>query len=280
MAARKAKGVVSGPRVRSVTIPGKVWKGNRDLGALLVPVSELEEDPENARLHPEDNMGAIRQSLDMFGQARTIATWRDPSTGALLVIAGNGTFRAAESLGWDHVAATEFEGDKHTARAYAIADNRASELSSWNAPVLAAQMAEIEEHWRAEDVSGSWSPAEVIGFSAAPEPVAERPARDRPERERAAAAAIDVEATPVPASADIEASAGDLFLVDQHRVLCGDFATAKALLGLLSMDTELLRASPFALSESAAALVVLPVYEAVAAMSDWQRRTGRKVTKA
>jgi len=33
-----------------------------------VPIDQLEEDPKNARLHPEKNLNAIKESLGKFGQ--------------------------------------------------------------------------------------------------------------------------------------------------------------------------------------------------------------------
>lgn len=106
---------------------------NDALAALLVPLARLREDPQNVRVHDARNVQAIAASLARFGQQKPIVVLRDGR-----VIAGNGTLRVALALGWTEIAAVEFDSEEEArARAYAIADNRASELASWEVPALA-----------------------------------------------------------------------------------------------------------------------------------------------
>jgi hypothetical protein len=102
------------------------------------PIAELREDPENARLHSEESVKAIAASLRAFGQQRVIVALKDGGR----VVAGNGTLRAARSLGWLSIAAVVFK-DEAKARAYALADNRTSELSTWDSEVLRAVREEL-----------------------------------------------------------------------------------------------------------------------------------------
>ena len=96
-----------------------------------VAISSLQLDPSNARKHDSKNLDAIKGSLAKFGQQKPIVV-----DNKNIVLAGNGTLEAAKALGWDKidVVRTELEGSE--AIAYAIADNRASELAAWDEDVL------------------------------------------------------------------------------------------------------------------------------------------------
>lgn len=98
-----------------------------------VAVADLILDPANVRAHNERNLKAIEASLARFGQQKPIVIDRHR-----VVVAGNGTVLAARALGWSEVeaVATDLEGDE--ARAYAIADNRLSDLSDFDPIKLGA----------------------------------------------------------------------------------------------------------------------------------------------
>lgn len=105
-----------------------------------VRIDTLIADANNARSHSERNVDAIAASLRRFGQQKPIVVDGDGT-----VIAGNGTIRAALSLGWETVAVvrTALVGDE--ARAFAIADNRTAELATWEDETLRAQLAALAE---------------------------------------------------------------------------------------------------------------------------------------
>lgn len=105
---------------------------NPALSSLLVPLAKLVEDKQNARRHDKRSVDAIAASLKRFGQQKPIVVLEDGT-----VIAGNGSLRAAKSLKWESIAAVRFP-DEESARAYAIADNRTSDLSTWDDAALAA----------------------------------------------------------------------------------------------------------------------------------------------
>lgn len=102
-------------------------------------VAELAQDPANVRTHGEKNLEAIRGSLKRFGQQKPIVV-----DGNGVVIAGNGTLMAAQSLGWNDIWAVEsgLRGAEQTA--YGIADNRASELAAWDMEKLIQQLNALE----------------------------------------------------------------------------------------------------------------------------------------
>jgi len=113
-----------------------------------VAISGLVFDPNNARKHSPKNLKAIANSLEKFGQRKPIVVHNG------VIIAGNGTVEAAQSLGWSEITITEVPSnwDIDTAKAFAIADNRTAELAEWDTPVLVSQLLEMEDDgWDLKD---------------------------------------------------------------------------------------------------------------------------------
>ena len=106
-----------------------------------VPVDSLTLDPDNARTHGDENLAAIRSSLERFGQVKPLVVTADG-----VVLAGNGTLRAALELGWRKVQVTRVpaEWSREQGMAYAIADNRTGELAEWDSEVLASQLVDLD----------------------------------------------------------------------------------------------------------------------------------------
>jgi hypothetical protein len=106
----------------------------------VVRLDTLYPDPANVRVHPDANLRAIRDSLTAFGQQRPLVVMDDG-----MVLAGNGTLEAAKQLGWQHIAVQVCTLPLDQARAYAVADNRTGELSSWNEQGLATLLRDLHE---------------------------------------------------------------------------------------------------------------------------------------
>lgn len=108
-------------------------------------VDDLVFDEQNARLHGEKNLAAIAGSVTEFGAARSIVIDAEN-----IVRAGNSTakawkdrggkIRVIESDGSELVVVkrSDLKGDR--AVAYALADNRTSELSTWDTGRLREQL--------------------------------------------------------------------------------------------------------------------------------------------
>ena len=111
------------------------------LRPLAVDIDSLVPDPENARLHPEDNLDAIVRSLDRFGQDQPLVVQKQ----GRIVRKGNGRLAAAKRLGWKTIAAVIVDEDNIDAAARAIADNRTAELAQWDERVLLKTMAAWKE---------------------------------------------------------------------------------------------------------------------------------------
>lgn len=106
-----------------------------------VAISALVLDDENVRVHSQRNLDVIAGSLQEFGQRKPIVVH------GKVVIAGNGTLQAAKSLGWDSIDIVRLpEGwDAAKIKAFAIADNRSSELAAWDEEALLEVLQNFDE---------------------------------------------------------------------------------------------------------------------------------------
>jgi site-specific DNA-methyltransferase (adenine-specific) len=174
---------------------------DRGLEVERVEVSTLLNDPANVRKHNERNLESIKASLARFGQQKPIVVGRDG-----VVIAGNGTLAAARSLGWSMIDIVRSHLTGAEATAYAIADNRTAELAEWDEESLAQQLAalQIED----EELLAA------TGF-------------DEKELE-AMSGPAEVEEDEVPEPpVDPITKPGDLWVLGEHRLLCGDSTKAE-----------------------------------------------------
>lgn len=111
------------------------------LEPLIVPIDSLIPDPLNARQHPERNQQAIKESLIAYGQVKPIIVSKETRH----IIAGNGTWQAAKSMGWTSIAAVLVEMSQAEAVGYGLADNRTAELARWDFAMVAKLDAILQE---------------------------------------------------------------------------------------------------------------------------------------
>ncbi len=104
-----------------------------------VKISELVEDPLNARTHDARNIGAIKASLRRFGQVEPLVV----RAGTNVVVGGNGRLTAMRSLKWKAAAVTYQDLSDTQAAALGIALNRTAELAAWDESRLADLLATI-----------------------------------------------------------------------------------------------------------------------------------------
>jgi site-specific DNA-methyltransferase (adenine-specific) len=105
------------------------------MDVINIEISRLAQDPNNARRHSEKNLKAIKGSLAKFGQQKPIVI-----DSKHVVIAGNGTLEAAKELGWTHINVVVTELDELGKMAFALADNKTSELAEWDDDTLRYQL--------------------------------------------------------------------------------------------------------------------------------------------
>lgn len=195
--------------------------GRRDerLEILVTKIADLVADHQNARRHTPRNIDMIRESLRRFGANRGMVAARQ-ADGSYRVYAGNGVLEAARAEGIEKVKLIEVSGDElpvmvvdHLTEAqleaYALADNRTGELSEWSASAIQEAIdrgVEVDWMWDAGELDELLADLASTGNQL--EPLTDPD--DIPE---------------VPEEPVTEL--GDLWLLGDHRVLCGD-ATDRA----------------------------------------------------
>ncbi len=166
------------------------------LEALTVPIDTLTALDGNPRV---GDVPAVARSLERFGQRKPIVV-----DGNGMIIAGNHTWLAAKSLGWSRIAVVQFDDDEATARAFALADNRTSELGSYDDEALRDMILSVV------DVD----PDLITAAGYTDEALAEILADDLPDLP-------PEDEAPEPPATPITAP-GDVWILGGHRVVCAD----------------------------------------------------------
>ena len=94
-----------------------------------VSMESLVLDPDNAR---KGNIASIVESLREFGQHRPLIVQRSSNR----IIAGNHTYKAAESLGWDEINVYFVDDNDTQAIRRSIADNATNDRAKWDDEIL------------------------------------------------------------------------------------------------------------------------------------------------
>jgi DNA modification methylase len=167
------------------------------------PLERLLPYAANARTHPDDQVAQIAASIAEFGfNVPCLVDERG------VLIAGHGRLMAARRLGLAEVPVIRLEHlTDAQARAYRLADNQIALNGGWDEAVLAAELARLED---------DGLDLELLGF---PEAELDRLLDGLDGGEGAAPEGED-EAPEPPA--DPVTRPGDLWLLGNHRLLCGD----------------------------------------------------------
>jgi ParB-like chromosome segregation protein Spo0J len=155
-------------------------------------------------LHPwEDNprvndhaVDAVAQSIRSFGFNVPILCDQN-----LTIIAGHTRWKAAQKLGMEKVPVFVVEMSEAMRRAFAIADNKTAEIADWDFPKLR----ELLEELRAEDID-----IKNLGFS------------DEEIRRLILKDENDENVIPEVSNLSVITRPGDLYILGNHRLLCGD----------------------------------------------------------
>lgn len=128
---------------------------NHDLAVEQIPVADLRTYTGNPR---SGHVEAIAASLRTNGQYRPLVVNKGTHTGKPNeVLAGNHTLMAARDLGWPTVAVTFLDVDEDQARRILLADNRTSQLGTFDNAALAELLQD------APDLEGTGYSQEDLG---------------------------------------------------------------------------------------------------------------------
>ena len=173
---------------------------SHDLAPILVCTEELRPLGRETRRHPRRQIDKLAASLDEFGFVLPIIIDADSR-----VVAGWGLVQAARQLGLPQVpAVTIADLDEAKLRLLRLALNRLGEDSSWDVDALTLEFSDVLALDTTVDL-------QISGFEMAEIDVRLRASADDEEDE---IPRID-QRSPIT-------KPGDILVLDQHRIICGD----------------------------------------------------------
>ena len=190
------------------------------------PVERLVPYSRNARTHSAEQVSRIAASIVEFGFTNPLLVGEDG-----VIIAGHGRFAAACKLELTHVPVVVLDHLTPTQRkAYILADNSLALDAGWDQEMLALEMAEL---------SDAGFDLELTGFSDDELDDMLRDvvdASDAPQEQTEGAADQDGDEFIPEVSTVLITRPGDIWLMGEHRLVCGD-STDKSVMASL-MDGE------------------------------------------
>ena len=183
-------------------------------------IDQLKPDPANPRLHSKKQIRQIANSIETFGFNVPVLVDAE-----LNVIAGHGRLLACRELGWSEVPTLCLDHlTPAQARAFAIADNRLTEIATWDDRLLAQQLKDLS-------LLGLDFSLEVTGFEVAEIDLRIASLDDMPEQDDDPADAVPEVSAEPPIS-----QIGDLWLLGRDRVLCGNALDPEAFATLMGEE--------------------------------------------
>lgn len=182
------------------------------------PISSLKSFPHNARTHSNKQLHQIAAAIREFGFTNPILIDQSGT-----IIAGHGRVAAAGLLGIASVPTIRLEHlSDAQKRAYVIADNRLAENAGWDPEILAIEF----QHLSTIDLDFD---LEITGFETAEIDLL-----------------VDGANKPVPQAAEDQLPSlngspvtkrGDLWLLGNHRIMCGDARDPSVYRRLMASET-------------------------------------------
>ncbi|HTU18560.1 MAG TPA: DNA modification methylase [Gemmataceae bacterium] len=167
-------------------------------------VADIKLYPHNPR-HNDHAVEAVAASIREFGFRQPLVLDEDS-----VIVVGSTRYKAALKLGLDEVPVHIASGlTPAQLRAYRIADNKTAEIADWDYDLLVQEIAQLQAADFDLDLVG-FSPQELQALFPS----------------EAASGLTDPDDIPQPLD-EPETRAGDLWLLGEHRLLCGDASRAE-----------------------------------------------------
>jgi DNA modification methylase len=170
----------------------------------VCPIERLAPYKNNARTHSRKQIKQIADSIKRFGFCNPVLISDDNT-----IIAGHGRVEAAKLLGLTDVPVRKLSHlSEAEVRAYILADNKLAENAGWDRDLLAIEMQGLMDlDFDIEDLGFSTAEIDLT--------IASNQSGSSAKNDR-----LDI-VEPV-ASGPAVTQSGDLWLMGQHRLLCGD----------------------------------------------------------
>jgi DNA modification methylase len=170
----------------------------------------------NARTHSDKQITQIAASIGKFGFNNPVLVDGDNR-----IVAGHGRVAAAKRLGLDNVPTIRLDhlsdGER---RAYVIADNRLAELAGWDRDILRIELQGLADLDLGFDL-------EITGFDTAELDLLL-------DDESGSGAPDPADEIPPPDTGPALTRPGDIWLMGDHRLLCGDARNSSSIEQLMA----------------------------------------------
>lgn len=156
-----------------------------------VPIGTIKPYKRNAKLHPQEQIEQIKNSMKEFGNIDPIGVWHDE------IVEGHGRYEALKQMGVKEIPIIRLDDlTDEQRKAYALAHNKLTMNSDFDLALLDTELAEIETI----DMT-------LLGFD------------DKEEETPQEVVEDDFDEEP---PAEPIAKYGDLYQLGRHRLMCGD----------------------------------------------------------
>jgi len=177
-----------------------------------IPINTLKPYTKNARTHSAEQLAQIQASITEFGFTNPLLIDENHQ-----IIAGHGRLEAAKALKFDKVPVIVLEGlTENQKKAYVIADNKLALNAGWDDDLLKSELSELLDDDFDLSLTG-FSDDELDGLLSLSESDGLTDAEAVPE-------------TPENPKTQI----GDVWLLGNHRICCGDSTSADNVSQLLN----------------------------------------------
>jgi len=158
---------------------------------IKIPLEQLTPDPHNAKDHPQWQIDQIKNSIEQFGNLDPIGVWGDDN----LIVEGHGRYEALKDLGYHEAECIRLDWlTEEERKAYALAHNKLTMNSGFIPDALDMNLDAIGEI----DMS-------KFGF--------ELPEVEEP---------TEITEDEMPEEVETRCKLGDIWLLGNHRLICGD----------------------------------------------------------
>src|SRR5450759_1757114 len=194
-----------------------------------VPIDELHPDPANPRRISDEELDALERSIRQFGFVEPVLARREDAT----VIGGHQRLLAARRLGLTNVPVIWLDLSAEQGRLLSLALNKIS--GSWDDALLARLLAELQS---VSDLDVSLSGFDEVEVKELLRSLETREKRDQVE-------SFDLDEALEEATRAPRTKPGDLWVLGDHRLLCGDSTDPVAVARLLDgAEPKLLATDP------------------------------------
>lgn len=171
-----------------------------------VSIDSLTPYEKNARKHEDFDVNFIKNSIKEFGMCDPIGVWGKNN----IIVEGHGRLMALKELGYTEVPVIRLDHlNDEQRRAYSLAHNRTAEMSVWDDETLMAELNDLDNSFDFKEFGFS----EFMAIEEDPDITDD-----------------DFDPIPFPTS---NTKPGDIFVLGEHKLLCGDSTSKDDLHSLL-----------------------------------------------